>query len=193
MSNWTTSTGRSSNEEFKEERKALPKIHLKDEWRDKLKVPNLQLEMPAGDGLKKLVTKKTFDFGEEDRAAQGKALVKVVSVATGEVETDTRDLLEDMRVLIGSFLYEQVRGLSKNCCSAIHPDVFSGTALDKTACYNSKALEHYRELAQAVVQHYENHVRLSKLVDPAFEDHVVGPYQPSGGVEKPFSNAVHPH
>jgi len=103
----------------------------------------------------KLIGKKTFDFGEGDRAAKGKALINIVSVKTGDVSQAKRDLLEDMRVRCGGFLYEQIRILSKNCCSAIHPDVFSSPALDKTACYNSKALEHYREVARQVVQEYE--------------------------------------
>ena len=41
--------------------------------------------MPSGDWLRKLIAKKTFDFSEEDRAAKGKALINIVSVATGEV------------------------------------------------------------------------------------------------------------
>ena len=80
---------------------------------------------------------------------------------------------------------------SKNCCSAIPPEVFHNPQLDKTACYNSKALEHYRELSNLVVQEYENHVRLCQLSDPDKENYVVDPYQPSGTVEKPFTNAGH--
>jgi type III restriction enzyme len=179
--------------EFKEERKPTPRIPLKDQWDGKLIVPNLQAEMPPGDRLRKLIARKTFDFTEEDRAARGKALINIVSVATGEVSQAKRDLLEDMRVRCGTFLYEQIRILSKNCCSAIHPDAFSGPQLDKTACYNSKALDHYRELAHLVVQEYESHVRLSKLADPDEEFYTVGPYQPSSSVAKPFSNAGHPH
>jgi type III restriction enzyme len=179
--------------EFKEERKALPRIPVKEAWTGKLKVPRLQLEMPPGETLKKLIGKKTFDFGEEDRAAKGKALINIVSVKTGDVSQAKRDLLEDMRVRCGGFLYEQIRILSKNCCSAIHPDVFSSPALDKTACYNSKALEHYREVARQVVQEFENHVRLTVLADAENEDYVVGPYQPSSGVEKAFKYAAHPH
>ena len=83
--------------------------------------------------------------------------------------------------------------LSKNACSAIHPDVFSSPALDKTACYNSKALDHYRDLAREVVQEYENHVRLTELADPENRDYIVGPYQPSAGVEKSFHHAAHAH
>jgi type III restriction enzyme len=179
--------------EFKEERKAVPQIPVKDQWIGKLTVPNLQPEMPTGDRLRKLIAKKTFDFGEEDRAAKGKALINIVSVATGEVAQAKRDLLEDMRVRCGGFLYEQIRILSKNCCSAIHPDAFSSAQLDKSACYGSKAVDHYREMAHQVVQEYENHVLLSKLADPDEELYTVGPYQPSGTVEKPFSNAGHPH
>jgi hypothetical protein len=179
--------------EFKEERKSLQKISVKTEWVGKLKVPHLQLEMPPGDALKKLIRKKTFDFSEADRAAKGQALINIVSVKTGDVSQAKRNLLEDMRVRCGAFLYEQIRTLSKNCCSAIHPDVFSNPELDKTACYNSKALEHYRELARLAVQEYENHVRLTELSDSDNQNYIVGPYQPSSGVEKPFKYAAHPH
>jgi type III restriction enzyme len=178
--------------EFKEERKAIPKIPLRDEWAGKLSVPNLQPEMPIGDRLRKLIAKKTLDFSDEDRAARGKALINIVSVATGDVSQAKRDLLEDMRVRCGTFLYEQLRILSKNCCSAIHPDTFSSTQLDKSACYNSKALDYYRDLAQLAVQEYENHVRLSKLADQDEELYTVGPYQPSGTVTKIFDHAGHP-
>ena len=177
--------------EFKEERKAIPKIPLKDKWAGKLTVPNLQPEMPIGDRLRKLIAKKTFDFGDEDRAARGKALINIVSVATGDVSQAKRDLLEDMRVRCGAFLYEQIRILSKNCCSAIHPDAFSNPQLDKSVCYNSKALDYYRDVAQATVQEYENHVRLSKLADQDAELYTVEAYQPSGTVQKPFDNAGH--
>ncbi len=179
--------------EFKEERKAMPKIPVLKEWTGKLKAPRLQLEMPPGDVLQKLIAKKTFDFSEADRAAKGKALINIVSVKTGDVSQSRRNLLEDMRVRCGAFLYEQIRVLSKNCCSAIHPEVFSNAELDKSACYHSKALEHYREVAHAVVQEYENRVRLTRLADSENQDHVVGPYQPSSGVEKPFSRAAHPY
>lgn len=179
--------------EFREERKVPSPIPVKEKWKDKFKIPHLQLEMPQGDVLKKLIRRKTFDFSAADRAARGKALINVVSVKTGDVSQAKRDLLEDMRVRCGAFLYEQIRILSKNCASAIHPEVFSGMELDKTACYNSKALEHYRELARLVVQEYENHVRLTKLADPERQEYVVGPYQPSGDVEKAFKNAAHPH
>ena len=147
--------------------------------------------MPPGDRLRKLIAKKTIDFSEEDRAARGKALINVVSVATGNVSQARRNLLEDMRVRCGAYLYEQIRILSKNCCGAIHPDAFSSPQLEKTACYNSKALEYYRDLAHRVVRQYENHVRLSKLADPDQASYVVNPYQPSGTVEKHFQNAAH--
>jgi type III restriction enzyme len=88
--------------EFKEERKAMPKIPVNDQWHGKLKAPNLQLEMPPGDKLKNLIAKKTFDFSDEDRAAKGKAFINVVSVKTGEVSQGKRDLLEDMRVKCGA-------------------------------------------------------------------------------------------
>jgi type III restriction enzyme len=177
--------------EFRDERKALPRIPVKDQLDSKLKVPNLQLEMPSGDRLKNLIIKKTFDFGDEDRAAKGKALINIVSVKTGDVSQAKRDLLEDMRVRCGAYLYDQIRSNSKNCCSAIPPEVFSSPQLDKSACYNSKALEHYRELSNTVVQEYENHVRLCQLSDPDKENYFAGPYQPSGTVEKPFTNAGH--
>jgi type III restriction enzyme len=178
--------------EFKQDRRAVSKIPLKNDWQDKLRVPNLQPEMPAGDSLDVLIRKKTFDFSDEDRAARGRALINVVSVATGDVSQAKRNLLEDMRVRCGTFLYEAIRTLSKNCVSAIHPASFSNSNLDKSACYNSKALEHYREVAQNVVNDYENHVRLSPLVDPEQEFYVVGSYQPTGSVEKHFKNAGHP-
>lgn len=57
--------------EFKEERKAVSKIPLKKTHIGKLRVPNLQPEMPLGDGLRKLVGKKAYDFSEADRAARG--------------------------------------------------------------------------------------------------------------------------
>lgn len=177
--------------EFKEERKAIPNTPLKAQWAGKLTVPNLQPEMPAGNRLHKLIAKKTLDFSDEDRAASGKAFINIVSVATGDVSQARRDLLEDMRVRCGAFLYDQIRILSKNCCSAIHPDAFSNPQLDKSACYNSKALEYYREIAQRMVQEYENHVRLSKLADQEEELYTVGPYQPSGSAMKTFDNGGH--
>ncbi|MEJ7935267.1 hypothetical protein WG907_13515 [Sphingobium sp. AN558] len=179
--------------EFKYDRRPVSKIPLKSEWQGKLTVPNLQPEMPAGDSLDALIKKKTFDFSDDDRSARGKALVNIVSVKTGDVSQEKRNLLEDMRVQCGAFLYQNIRALSKNCVSAIHPSSFSNPQLDKTACYNSKALEHYRDVAHSVVQEYENHVRLSTLADPEEEFYSVGPYQPTGGVEKHFTNAGHPY
>ena len=179
--------------EFREERKAVSTIPVKKRHIGKLIVPKLQPEMPTGDRLRKLILKKTIDFSEEDRASPGKALINIVSVATGDVAQAQRDLLEDMRVRCGAFLYEQIRILSKNCCSAIRPDTFSSPQLDKTACYNSKALDYYRDLAYSVVQEYENHVRLSELADPDQGLYTVDPYQPSGTVDKPFKHAGHTH
>lgn len=178
--------------EFREERKAIPEIPVKDEHESKLSVPNLQPEVPTGARLRRLIAKKTIDFSEEDRAARGRALINIVSVATGDVSQAQRNLLEDMRVRCGAYLYEQIRILSKNCCSAIHPDAFSSPQLEKTACYNSKALEYYRDLAHRVVQQYENRVRLSELADPDQASYVVNSYHPSGAVEKHFQNAAHP-
>ena len=97
-----------------------------------------------------------------------------------------------MRVRCGTFLYETIRILSKNCCNAIRPDVFLNPKLDKTACYNSKALDYYRDLAHSIVQDYENHVRLSELADPDRRLYTVGPYQPSGTIKRPLNNAGHP-
>ena len=179
--------------EFKNERKAVPKIPLKEQWAGELTVPNLQPEMPAGDTLGKLIKKKTFDFSEEDRAARGRALINIVSVKTGDISQVKRNLLEDMRVRCGAYLYENIRTLSKNCCNAVRPEAFTNPQLDKSACYNSKALEHFREVAQSVVQDYENHVRLSELADPDDRLFVVGSYQPSGSIERSFGNAGHPH
>jgi type III restriction enzyme len=178
--------------QFKEERKTPARISVKSEWTGKLKVPALQLEMPPGDTLQKLIVKKTIDFSEVDRRAKGSALVNVVSVKTGDVARAKRDLLEDMRVRSGSFLYDQIRSLSKNCCNAIHPEAFSNLALDKSACYRSKALDYYREIALQVVQEYENHVRLTCLADWDDHDFKVGPYQPTSDVEKKFDHAAHP-
>ena len=179
--------------EFREERKAVPRIPVKRRYVGTLTVPNLQPEMPPGDRLRKLILRKTIDFSEEDRAAQGKALINIISVATGDVAQTQRDLLEDMRVRCGAFLYEQIRIISKNCCSAIHPDTFSSPQLDKSACYNSKALDYYRDLAHSVVQEYENHVQLRELADPDKRLYTVGPHQPSGPLKKPFKHAGHAH
>ena len=155
--------------------------------------PTFRPKCRQTDSLAKLIKRKTFDFSEGDRSARGKALVNIVSVATGDVAQTKRNLLEDMRVRCGTFLYENIRTLSKNCCNAIKPGTFSSPQLDKAACYNSKALEHFREVAQSVVQHYENRVRLSKLSDPDDEFYIVDLYQPSGSVERRFAHAGHPY
>jgi type III restriction enzyme len=114
-------------------------------------------------------------------------------VKTGDVTQQTRDLLEDMRIPCGRYLQEQIRIMSKNCLNALNPALFSNAKLDKTACFRSKALEHYRELAIEIVAEYENHVHLGVLVDPHDRDYAVGPYQPSGAILKTFSHAAHPH
>lgn len=177
--------------QFKEERKALPKIPLKTEWAHKLKAPRLQLELPTGDSLRGLIKKRTYGFSSEDRMASGRALVNVVSVRTGDVEQQTRDLLEDMRVRCGAYLQEQIRIMSKNCSDSLPPSIFLNSKLDKTACYKSKALEHYRDLAIDVVREYENHVQLRELADPESSEYIVGPYPPSGSVPKDFKHAGH--
>lgn len=178
---------------IREERRALPKILLKPEYIGKLKVPRLQLEVPPGDILRKRIMGRTYDFGDDDRAAPGRALVNIVSVRTGDVTQNTRDLLEDMRVKCGVYLQEQIRIESKNCANSLHPSIFSNEKLDRTACYKSKALEHYRQLARNVVREYENRVQLTLFGDPTEADYVVGPYQPSSTVKKEFANAGHPY
>ena len=45
--------------------------------------------------------------------------------------------------------------------------------------------------AHSIVKEYENHVRLSELVDPDLKLYTVGPYQPSSTIRKPFNNAGH--
>lgn len=179
--------------EFKQARAAPERIPVKIQWCNHLKAPNLQLEMPTGGFLTDLIAKKTYDFSAADRAAKGKALVNVVSVKTGGVVQDQRNLLEDMRIRCGAYLYQSIRSLSRNCANAIHPNAFSGDSLEKTACYNSKALEHYKVLAKEVVEEYENHVRLTFTADPDDADYRVEDYQPSTTVEKAFDNAAHPY
>jgi type III restriction enzyme len=179
--------------QFKEERKALPKIPLKPQWDGKLRVPRLQLELPAGNPLRVLIKKRTYDFGSEDRKASGRALVNVVSVRTGDVQEHTRDLLEDMRVRCGAYLQEQIRILSKNCTDSLPPNIFSNSKLNKSACYKSKALEHYRQLAADVVREYESHVQLGEYSDPESSEYIVKSYQPSGTVQKQFNHAGHPY
>jgi type III restriction enzyme len=177
--------------QIKEEKKALPRIALRPEYVGKLRVPLLQLELPPGDPLLKLIKQKTLGFDEDDRSAPGKALVSIVSVKTGYVAQQTRDLFEDMRVRAGLFLQQEIRSHSRNCVSAIHPKTFSSEKLDKTACYGSKALEHYRDTALEVVKEYESRVELRKSVDTD-GDYIVETYQPSGGVERVFDHSAHP-
>lgn len=179
--------------QFKEERKALKRIPVKKAHESNLHVPMLQTEMPKASTIEALIKKKTFSFGEADRKAKGRALVNVVSVKTGEVKTKTRDLLEDSRIRCGQFLQEQVRMLSKECVDALHPDTFCSGDLNLTACLGSKALDHYLELAHAVAALYDNHVQLCNSIDPATASYTVGPYQPSGDIQKRFSHAGHPY
>jgi type III restriction enzyme len=120
-------------------------------------------------------------------------LVNIVSVKTGEVEQHTIDLFEDMRVTCGAYLQEHVRLLSKNCLNAMNPSVFVNDKLNHTACYRSKALDYYKGVAEEIVREYENHVRLTPLADGEQQEYVVGAYQPSGEVKKPFKHAAHPH
>ncbi len=96
-------------------------------------MPKLQSELPPGNFLRAHIERKTFDFGEGDRAAPGRALVNVVSVRTGDVVRNTRDLLEDMRVKCGNYLSEQIRILSKNCANSIHPSIFANEKLESSA------------------------------------------------------------
>ncbi len=105
---------------IREERNALAKIALKPQWADKLKVPNLQPELP-GDLLKSLIEKKTYEFGDDELASPGKAYISVVSVKTGDVDQRTRDLAEDMRIRCGTYLHLQIRSLSKDCANSIPP------------------------------------------------------------------------
>ena len=176
-----------------EQRKVPAKISVKPALDGALKVPQLQPELPRGGSLETLIKRKTLDFSDADRAAPGRAVINVVSVKTGAVTQDTRDLLEDMRVRCGAYLQDQIRSLSKNCANAIPTGTFAGEYLDKTACYKSKALDYYRELAAEVVREYEERVKLDELADPDEAEYVVGPYQPTGIVERPFDHAGHPH
>lgn len=178
--------------QVKEERKAPPKIPLKSGV-GPLKVPRLQLELPSPAQLQKILKNKTIDFSAEDRAAPGRAMVSIVSVKTGEVTQQSRDLLEDMRISCGRYLQDQIRILSKNCLNALNPALFTTPALQKTACYRSKALVYYRELAIALVAEYENHVRLGMLDDLNEQDYTVASYQPSSAVRKVFERAAHPY
>jgi type III restriction enzyme len=179
--------------QIKEVKKIVPRIPVRKEYVGKLTVPNLQLELPPHDILGKLLKKKTFDFSEEERSAPGKAVISIVSVKTGDVKQESRDLCEDMRVRCGTYLHQQVRALSRDCANAMKPDLFTNEKLDKTACFNSKALNHYRELAMTLVEAYENHVRLAELADPAEREYTVGPYQPSAQGQKAFTHSAHPY
>jgi type III restriction enzyme len=177
--------------QFKEERKALPKIPLRKEVDGKLKLARLQLEIPSLEVLSKLLKKRSMSLNDEDRAAAGRALIRIVSVRTGDVEQHTIDLLENMRIACGVFLQEQIRMLSKNCLNAMDPALFTTDKLNQTACYKSIALEHYRKVAMEIVAAYENHVQLTQLADAEHHHYVVGPYQPSGRVKKTFTNSGH--
>jgi type III restriction enzyme len=179
--------------QVKVERKVLAKVPLKPEWVGKLTVRRLQLELPSPDALAKLLRKRTLSLSDEDRIAAGRALINIVSVRTGDVQEQTIDLLEDMRVACGTYLQEQIRAQSKNCLNAMNPALFANAKLVATACYKSKALDYYKQLATDIVHEYENHVKLAELADPTERDYIVGPYQPSGTVKKPFTNAGHRH
>ena len=180
---------------IKDERKTPPEIALKDIWLERLNVPYLQLELPIADLLQNIIEKEIYDFSEDDRAAPGRAIVNIVAVRTGTVLQNTRNLMEDMRVQCGVYLRDQIRVKSKNCVSTIHPRVFSDEKLKKTACYKSKALHHYSELASKVVQEYENHVQLQlrKDFDPGDGWYQVKSYQPSNSIKREFENAAHPY
>lgn len=177
--------------QFKEEKKAIGKIPIKHQHQGKLKVPRLQLELPSPDVLVKLLKKRVLTISEGDRAAAGHAIINIVNIRTGEVGERELDLLESMRVSCGAFLQEQIRALSKNCLNAIDPSLFSNGKLQETACYKSKALDYYWQVAQDVVTEYENHVQLAKLADPQNEIYKPGPYQPSGTIKKHFKLAGH--
>ena len=180
---------------IKEEKRKAAKILLKPEWEGKLRVPQLQPELPVADALKKLVEHRTYDFGPTDLAARGKATINVVSVKTGDVSQTSRDLYEDMRVRCGAFLHDQIRALSRNCANSMQPSIFNTRGLSKTACYNSQALDHYRDVAAAVVTEYENRVKLEQLDDPDPEhnEYVVDAYQPDSESKRPFNHAGHPY
>lgn len=176
---------------FKEERKALDKIALRNGYDGKLKVPRLQLELPSPDVLSKLLKKRSMGLSEADRTAAGTALINVVSVRTGDVDQQVIDLLESMRTACGVFLQEQIRALSKNCLNTMDPALFTTEKLSQTACYKSIALDHYRQVAVDIVREYENHVQLTQLADDENHDYVVGPYQPSGNIKKSFKKSGH--
>src|SRR5690349_20621562 len=96
-----------------------------------------------------------------------------------------------MRIACGRYLQEQIRILSKNCLNALNPALFANPKLEKTACFRSKALEHYRELALEIVGEYENHVRLGLLADLDEHDYIVSEYQPSSATQKAFEHSAH--
>lgn len=177
----------------KEERRAPGKIAVKPEWTGKLRVPRLQIELPAQSALERLVEQKSFEFSAADRSAPGRALINIVSVRTGDVTQNTRDLYEDMRVHCGAYLHEQIRALSRDCANAIPPKSFTSERLNQTACYHSRALNYYRELAAEIVTEYERRVQLGLFVDPDEVEYVVGPYQPSDDTRKAFAYAGHPY
>ena len=169
------------------------KISVREEWAGLLKVPRLQIELPAHDALRKMIEQRSLEFGPSDRAAPGRALINIVSIRTGDVTQNTRDLYEDMRVRCGAYLHEQIRTLSRNCANAIPPSVFTSEKLSQSACYHSPALNYYRDLAGDVVTEYETRVRLGLFVDPDEGEYVVGPYQPSDDTRKSFTRAGHPY
>lgn len=177
--------------QFKEERKTLPKIPVKSQWVGKLSVPVVKLEISSEqrDQLITLVRRKTMGFDADDLASPGKALVNIVSVRTGQVEQQSRDLFEDMRIRCGDYLRNQIRSLSKSCSDAIPTDIFVGEKLDRLACYRSKALDYYREVAEEVVNHYENYAHLQE--DPVDTEYIVDQHQPSGTITRDFTYAGH--
>jgi len=179
--------------QVKNERKAIPKAAVREMYDGNLTIPRLQLELPSPEVLAKGLARHTYGFSEEDRAAAGRALVNIVSVRTGEVDEQEIDLFESTRVSCGTFLQQQIRALSKNCLNAMNPALFVNAKLQQTACYKSKALEHYKQVAQDTVSEYENHVHFTRLEDPDQELYVLGPYQPSGSVKKEFEHAAHPY
>lgn len=176
------------------QRQALPKIPLKPQWADQLKVPMLTLVLPESTRLVDKIKSKVYSFGSDDRSSPGKALVNVVVVKTGEVKQSNRDLLEDMRMRCGTYLQTQIRLLSKSCANTINPSVFQIEHLNLTACYGSKAIMHYEALAKDIVDEYRNKVELQLVkFDPEREFYTVDAYQPSGEAEKVFQNAGHEH
>ncbi len=176
--------------EFKEARKALSKIPLKRSAAG-LRVPKLQPQIPRSDRLTRLLVAKTLQFSPEDCRSPGRALIDVVSMRTGQVTRQTRDLLEDMRVKCGAYLQEQIRKLSRGCLNAMNPTLFANGSLNRTACYNSKALSYYRELAVELVKVYEDDVQLALLSDTDDRLYSVNEYQPSGAIFRSFAKAAH--